>query len=72
MKKLTEDEKFGLMSRFTSNIWSYDPYEWIPCLNDTLEILDFEDRVIHDGDYDNPEWSNIQTIKSNKPLKGYK
>ena len=70
MKKLTEDEKFSLISMLKGD-WSCDLYEWVPCINETLTRLGYEDRIIHDGDYDDLQWSDIQTINRNKPLKGY-
>lgn len=52
---LTSRQKLALYNEFIHNCC--DPYEFVPTLNYTLDILGYHDYLEHDDDYENIKWS---------------
>jgi hypothetical protein len=54
--KLNENQKNKIENELIHSKWSCDPFEWFPAVNYMLELLDYDDRLIYDEDYDFQRW----------------
>lgn len=54
--KLTKEQKNQI---YNKNM-IVDDWEWVPCINHVLRILNYDDNLIHDENYETVKWSGTE------------
>ena len=56
--KLTKEQKNQI---YNKNM-VVDDWEWVPCINHVLRILNYDDNLIHDENYETVKWSGTEPL----------
>ena len=56
--KLTKEQKNQI---YNKNM-IVDDWEWVPCINHVLRILNYDDNLIHDENYETVKWSGTEPL----------
>ena len=63
--KLTKEQKNQIYNKnMTVNDW-----EWVPCINHVLRILNYDDNLIHDENYETVKWSGTEPLIKDEKIR---
>ena len=60
--KLTKEQKNQI---YNKNM-IVDDWEWVPCINHVLRVLNYDDNLIHDENYETVKWSGTEPLIKNE------
>ena len=63
--KLTKEQKNQI---YNKNM-IVDDWEWVPCINHVLRILNYDDNLIHDENYETVKWSGTEPLIKNEKIR---
>lgn len=63
--KLTKEQKNRIYNKNTI----VDNWEWVPCINHVLRILNYDDNLIHDENYETVKWSGTEPLIKDEKIR---
>ena len=63
--KLTKEQKNQI---YNKNM-TVDDWEWVPCINHVLRILNYDDNLIHDENYETVKWSGTEPLIKDEKIR---
>lgn len=63
--KLTKEQKNQI---YNKNM-IVDDWEWVPCINHVLRILNYDDNLIHDENYETVKWSGTDPLIKDEKIR---
>ena len=63
--KLTKEQKNQI---YNKNM-IVDDWEWVPCINHVLRILNYDDNLIHDENYETVKWSGTEPLIKDEKIR---
>ena len=63
--KLTKEQKNQI---YNKNM-IVDDWEWVPCINHVLRVLNYDDNLIHDENYETVKWSGTEPLIKNEKIR---
>lgn len=63
--KLTKEQK----NRIYNKNMIVDDWEWVPCINHVLKILNYDDNLIHDENYETVKWCGTEPLIKDEKVR---
>ena len=63
--KLTKEQKNQI---YNKNM-IVDDWEWVPCINHVLRVLNYDDNLIHDENYETVKWSGTEPLIKDEKIR---
>lgn len=65
--KLTKKQKDQIYNKSMA----VDDWEWVPCINHVLKILNYEDLLEHDENYEWVKWTGTEPLIKDEEIREY-